>query len=185
MHRTGRARRTASRISVLAVAVALWFPLAWGCGAKSAQDYFRKGEQLATAGKLDDAIEAYQTGLEMEPGSAMGYNLLGMAYRLKYNALRSTQWKQKEIAAFEQAELADSTFWPAYVNLGATLYYMGNAHDAAPHFIRALTLYPQNPEREKLEAMIREGQGEPPAPDTEGVAVDSLGTEAAEPDSQD
>ena len=168
---------TMSRLFPLVLVVLV----AGGCGAKTAQDHFREGEQLVTAGKLDEAIAAYQAGLELEPGSAMGYNLLGMAYRLKYNAFRSSEWKQKEIAAFERAELADSTFWPAYINLGATLYYMGNPEGAASHFRRALVLYPQNPEREQLEAMIREGSGQPP-PDSESAAPDSAG---GEPDSQD
>jgi tetratricopeptide (TPR) repeat protein len=148
-----------------------------GCRDKTAQDHFRKGEQLVTAGKLDEAIAAYEEGLDLEPKSAMGYNLLGMAYRLKYNALRSSEWKEMEIDAFQRAEEADSTFWPAFVNLGATLYYMGQREEAAPHFVHALALYPQNPEREQLEAMIREGSGVPPP-----APADSIG---AEPDSQD
>jgi tetratricopeptide (TPR) repeat protein len=157
-------------LPVLAVIVLL-LP---GCGTKTVQDHFREGEQQVAAGKLDEAIASYEAGLELEPGSAAGHNLLGMAYRLKYNALRSSEWKEKEIVAFERAEAADSTFWPAFINLGATLYYMGNPEGAASHFERALALYPQNPERAQLEAMIREGAGTVPPADTGGTTPDSL-----------
>lgn len=134
-----------------------------GCGGEStAADHFRKGEELAMKGDYDQAIASYQKGLEAEPHSAVGYNLLGMAYRFKYNSVRSEDWKEKELSAFRQAVASDSTFWPAYVNLGATLYYMGREAEAAPCFQRALDLYPGNPEREELESMIEKGSAEAP-----------------------
>ena len=92
----------------------------------------------------------------------MGFNLLGMAYRMKYNTLRAAEWKEKEIGAFRKAVAADSTYEPAHINLGATLYYLGNKTEAAPHFRRALELNPDNPEREQLEQFILEGGEETP-----------------------
>lgn len=144
--------------------------LGWvlGCGrADTAADFFRRGEEQALKGEYDQAIAAYEKGLEMEPESAVGHNLLGMTYRFKYNTIRSSEWKEKELQAFERSVACDSTFWPAYVNLGATLYYMGRAEEAAPCFRRALELYPDNPEREQLEALIAKGETSPapPGPD--------------------
>jgi len=134
-----------------------------GCSRNNAQGWFDRGAARFHDGDYDGAIEAYAQGLQLEPGSAMGHNLLGMAYRMKFNGTGATEWKEKEIAAFREAVEADSTYWPAYINLGASLYYMGRQEEAAPFFSRALVLHPDNPEREQLEAFIREGGGTVPA----------------------
>jgi tetratricopeptide (TPR) repeat protein len=149
---------------------AAWLPalvlaLALAACAKSAptaQSYFDEGARLFQSGDYDAAIAAYERGLLLEPRSAVGQNLVGMAYRFKYNAVRDSRYKDKEIAAFEAAVVADSTFAPALINLGATLYYLGRKPEAALHFRRALAVNPDNPEREQLEGFIREGGLEPP-----------------------
>ena len=131
-----------------------------GChqGPKRAQVFFEEGGRHYAAGDYDRAIAAYRRGLELEPRSAVGLNLVGMAYRMKYNTLRDLDWKEKELAAFREAAAADSTFWPAMINLGATLYYLDRKAEAAELFRKALRLNPENPEREVLEGMIAEGE---------------------------
>lgn len=150
----------AGRIGMLGLLILMGVP---GCGGNSAQACFDRGASRYRHGKFDEAIEAYTKGLALDPHSAVGHNLLGMAYRGKFNATGVTEWKEKEIASFRLAVEADSTFWPAYINLGASLYYMGRKAEAAPFFTRALVLHPDNPEREQLETFIREGGGQPPA----------------------
>jgi tetratricopeptide (TPR) repeat protein len=139
-----------------------------GGSAKTAQKYFDQGAERFQDKDYDQAIAAYLKGIQLEPASAVGYNLLGMAYRWKYNAVGASMWKEKEIDAFRKAVAADSTFYPAYINLGASLYYMGSKAEAAPYFERALVLYPENPERPALEKMIREGGGTPPGEESAG-----------------
>ena len=95
-------------------------------------------------------------GLAVEPRSAVGLNLLGMAYREKYNRLRESKWKDAEVEAFRSAVAADSTYWPALVNLGASLYYLGQVQEAAGYFRKALVIYPENPQRGEIEEFIRE-----------------------------
>ncbi len=159
------------RRSRAASGVAVWLPalllaLALAACAKSAlkaQSHFDEGARQFQTGDYDAAIAAYQRGLALEPRSAVGQNLLGMAYRFKYNAVRDSQYKDKEIAAFEAAVAADSTFAPALINLGATLYYLGRKAEAAQHFRRALEVNPDNAERLELEGFIREGGLEPPS----------------------
>lgn len=153
-----------NRTGAAALGLILILLAAAGCGGSGsgAQQHFDAGAEQFGEGNYDAAIASYEKGLALEPRSAVGYNLLGMAYRLKFNTLRATEWKDKEIAAFRRAVEADSTFYPAQINLGATLYYMGEKAEAAPHFRRALELHPDNPERADLEKFIREGGLEPP-----------------------
>lgn len=137
-----------------------------GCGGgKDAVTYFEEGAALAEKGEYDAAIEAYQAGLDKEPGSAVGINLLGMAYRWKYNQTADMIWKDMEIETFQKAVAADSTYLPAIINLGATYYYLDRKAEAAPLFRKALEIDPQNPERKQLEEFIKQGEpeAEPPA----------------------
>jgi len=132
--------------------------LGCGKGGGGAESLFSRGAAQFQDGHYDRAIELYRAGLEKEPESARGQNLLGMAYRMQYNTVRDPVYRTREIEAFRRAVAADSTFWPALINLGATLYYQGEKKEAARHFRRALELNPENPEREELERMIAEGE---------------------------
>ena len=151
-----------SSMSVLFSMVIAVMLVMTGCQDKGAMAFFEQGDSEFRDGKWDEAIASYQSGLEIEPNSAVGFNLLGKAYRMKYNSVRATEWKKKEIEAFRRAIAADSTFWQAKINLGATYYYIGKKAEAAPLFREALELYPDNPEREQLEQFIREGGGRLP-----------------------
>lgn len=143
----------------------LWLSVALGPGTGQAQNQL---QQLLEQGALqmqrqqfDEAIATFQQALKVEPQSAVTYNFLGMAYRLKYNQVRSQELKRQEIEAFKKAVEIDPTYWVALINLGATYYYLGDKVKAAPLFKKALTLNPNYPERAQLEKMMREG-GERP-----------------------
>ncbi len=123
---------------------------------KSAQDYFNKGVQLIEKGEIDKSIECYQQGLKLEPKSAVGNNLLGMAYRSKFNQTGDSEWKKKEIASFEAALEINPDYMNALVNLGTTYYYSGEKKKAVPYFKHALEVYPEHPEAEQIKKMIAE-----------------------------
>ena len=124
---------------------------------KTAEEYFQEGSKYFVQGNIDRAIESYKEGLKLEPESAVGYNLLGMAYRAKYNRLGSMIWKEREIQAFKKAIELNPLYMPALVNLGTTLYYMGRKREAAEYFQKALKVYPDHPQRKLIEKMIKEG----------------------------
>ena len=111
--------------------------------------------------QYDQAIASYKAALKEEPKSAVAYNLLGMAYRFKYNQARNQDLKKEEIAAFKKAIEIDPNYWVALINLGATYYSMGEKAKAAPLFKKALTLNPNHPEKAQLEKMIQEGEKKP------------------------
>jgi len=127
------------------------------CGEqKSAETYFEQGAQCFEQGQYDKAIEMYQHGVKIAPKSALGYNLLGMAYRFKFKQTGDQQWLEKEIESFEKAIENDPDYIPALINLGATYYYSGEKGKAVPYFKHALEVYPQHPEAEEIMKMIAE-----------------------------
>ncbi len=130
-----------------------------GCGGDSAEKYLTEGVAHFQKQEYDLAILSYEKAIKLEPKSAAAYNLLGMAYRFKYNQLANPDYKQKEIAAFQKAIDIDPRFWGAMINLGATYYYLGEKAKAAPLFKQALAVNPGNPEKLQLEKMIAEGEG--------------------------
>ena len=130
------------------------------CGKdESADQLFNEGAKCIEQGQFDKAIELYQQGIKLEPKSAMGYNLLGMAYRFKFNQTGELQWREKEILSFKKAIEIAPDFAIALVNLGATYYYSWEKAKAAPYFKHALDVYPEHPEAEKIKQMIAEGEG--------------------------
>lgn len=112
--------------------------------------------------QYDQAIAHYQKALEEQPGRAEVYNLLGMAYRFKYNRDLEPALKEREIRAFQKAVELNPEFVVALVNLGSSYYYSGNKQRAARVFERALAIMPDHPEAAQLKDMIRQARDEDP-----------------------
>ncbi len=129
-------------------------------GEKSSTAFFEEGEKLFYQQKHDEAIAKYKEGIALSPKSAVGYNLLGMAYRFKYNVVGDVSLKELEIDAFKKSIECDSTFWTAYINLGATYFYAGRKTEAVPVLEKALMLNPEHQEKEEIQKMIEEGRRE-------------------------
>lgn len=127
---------------------------------KNAQYYFEEGAKLLEKGDYDQAIVQYQKGLELDPKSEVGYNLLGMACRMQYNKTGDILWRHKEIISFNQSLEVNPDYMPALVNLGATYYYAGEKGKAVPYFRHALEVYPNHPEADEIRAMITEGENQ-------------------------
>jgi tetratricopeptide (TPR) repeat protein len=141
----------------------LWFALILlaalaGCGGESAEKYLEQGIKEFQNQNYDGAIASYEKAIKLEPRAAAAYNLLGMAYRFKYNQLGKPELREKEIAAFKKAAEIDPKFWTAMINLGATYYAMGEKAQAASWFKKGLEINPNHPEQPQLEKMIAEGE---------------------------
>jgi tetratricopeptide (TPR) repeat protein len=132
------------------------------CPAQNqAQTLLEQGAGQMEKQQYDQAIATFKKALKEEPKSAVTYNLLGMAYRFKYNQVRNQKLKQQEIMAFKKAVEIDPNYWVALINLGTTYYYLGEKAKAGPLFKKALTLNPNHPEKAQLEKMIQEGEKKP------------------------
>jgi superkiller protein 3 len=125
---------------------------------KSAQPFFDSGTNLIRQGKIDAGIQEYHKGLKLQPRSAEGYTLLGMAYREKYRATKEIKWRQKEISTFTKALKYDPKHVPALLSLGEAFYEQGEASKAIPYFQKVLRYQPNHPAREQLEAIIGQSQ---------------------------
>ncbi len=140
------------------VGVALLAVVACG-GGENPERYMQDGISHFQKQEYDQAIASYQKAIKLAPKSAAAYNLLGMAYRFKYNQLRNPELRAQEIGAFEKAVEIDPQYWVAMINLGVTYYDQGDKARAAALFKKALRLNPNHPEKAEFEKMIAEGEG--------------------------
>lgn len=145
----------AAVLVAVGVALGLFF---WLSGGESASDLFEKGEAAFNQGDYEEALEYYKEGLELEPSSSVGYNLLGMAYRFLYNQTGNVSYREQEMEAFREAIELDPQDPVPLVNLGATLYYSGEKQEAAEYLKKALEVYPDHPDRAGIEKMIEDAE---------------------------
>lgn len=129
-----------------------------GCAGDSPEKFLQEGLVHFQKQEYDQAIISYQKAIKLDPKAAAAYNLLGMAYRFRFQQLRNPELQAQEIAAFQKALEVDPKFWVAMINLASTYYFRGEKAKAAPLFKQALTLNPDHPEKAQLEKMIAEGE---------------------------
>jgi tetratricopeptide (TPR) repeat protein len=132
-----------------------------GCGGDSADKYIQAGFVDFQHQRYDAAITNYEKAIKLQPRAAAAYNMLGMAYRFKYNKLGVPEFREKEMAAFQKAVEIDPNNWVALINLGTDYYAEGQKAKAAPLFKKALALNPNHPEKLALQKMIEEGTSHP------------------------
>lgn len=133
------------------LALGLYFGLK---GEETAGDLFEQGEHAFMEGDYAEAARLYESGLSMDPDSAVVYNLLGMAHRFQYNETGNPEYRQKELEAFRKAVQIQPDNPVQLVNLGATLYYMDQKQEACRYLEKALEVYPEHPDRENIEKLI-------------------------------
>jgi len=122
----------------------------------SSPDPLQQGAAAFKQGSYDQAITAYLQAIDKNPQDHIAYNLLGMAYRFKYNQAPGPALKEKEIAAFTKSVELKPDYVVALVNLGTSYYYSGRRQKAAPIFAKVLELMPNHPDAASLKKMIAE-----------------------------
>jgi len=132
-----------------------------GCGGDNADKYIQEGFVYFQQQKYDEAIASYEKAIKAEPRAAAAYNMIGMAYRFKYNKLGVPEFRQKEMAAFQKAVEIDPKNWVAMINLATDYYADGEKGKSAALFKKALELNPNHPEKAEIEKMIAAGEPRP------------------------
>jgi tetratricopeptide (TPR) repeat protein len=132
-----------------------------GCSGDNAEKYMQAGFADFQHQKYDEAIANYKKAIKLRPRASAAYNMIGMAYRFKYNQSQKPEFRQKEMAAFAKAIEIDPQNWVAMVNLGTDYYAAGDKAKAVPLLKRALKLNPHHPEKLLLQKMIAEGEAKP------------------------
>ena len=132
-----------------------------GCGGDSAEKYMQEGLANFQQQKYDEAIANYEKAIKLQPRASAAYNMIGMAYRFKYNKLRVPEFRQKEIAAFQKAVEIDPKNWVAMINLATDYYADGQKDKAVPLFKKALELNPNHPEKAQIQKLIAGNEPKP------------------------
>jgi len=130
----------------------------WGCGGDTAEKYNQEGFVNFQQQKYDEAIASYEKAVQLNPKAAAAYNMIGMAYRFKYNKSGGPEFRQKEMAAFQKAIEIDPHNWVAMINLATDYYDEGQKAKAAVLYKTALELNPDHPEKPAIQRMIKEGE---------------------------
>lgn len=131
------------------------------CGGDSADKHMQEGFVNFQQQKYDEAIANYEQAVKLEPRAAAAYNMIGMAYRFKYNKLGVPEFRQKEMAAFAKAVEIDPKNWVAMINLATDYYDEGQKAKAAALYKKALELNPNHPEKAEIQKLIAAGEPKP------------------------
>ena len=132
-----------------------------GCGGDSAEKYMQEGFVNIQHQKYDEAIACYEKAIKREPRAAAAYNMMGMAYRFKFNQMGVPEFRQKEMAAFQKAIEIDPKNWVAMINLATDYYADGEKGKAAVLYKKALELKPDHPEKADIQKRIAAGESKP------------------------
>ena len=147
-------------VRLILILMVLVAPL-MGCSGDNAEKYMQEGFVNFQQQNYDAAIANYEKAIKLQPKASGAYNMIGMAYRFKYNKLGVPEFRQKEIAAFQKAIEVNPKNWVAMINLATDYYNDGHKAKAIPLFKKALELNPNHPEKAQIQKLIAAGETKP------------------------
>lgn len=122
--------------------------------ARESEAWFQKGLELEETGApVEDAVDAYQKVLELNPGAAGALVNLGTIY---YRLRKFDEAEKYYLAAIE----ADPLYPLAQFNLGNLYDEQGKLPEAFDYYCRALALNPQYADAHFNLALLCERQGD-------------------------
>ena len=112
----------------------------------TAVEWFNKGNKARMAGRLQEALEAFDNAIELKPDFALAYSLRGAIYYMLGNYEQAIKDLSQDI------ELKpDSPF--AYIFRGAAQEMHGNYQEAIKDYTKAIELKPDYAEAYKLRGL--------------------------------
>lgn len=121
-------------------------------------DRLEEASHAITAGDYQKAVACYQEAIEINQKSPLAYNLLGIAYGFQFALTKDSEFKERQIKAFEKAVELDPRYWPAMTHLGMAYYSIGKKAEAALYLKKVLEMQPEHPERIVYEKVIAEAE---------------------------
>jgi tetratricopeptide (TPR) repeat protein len=122
---------------------------------RESEDWFQKGLELEETGaSIEEAVEAYQKVLELNPGAA------GALVNLGTICYRQRQFSEAE-KYYQEAIAADPSYPLAQFNLGNLHDEQGRLKEAFEHYRRALDLSPNYADAHFNLALLCERTGDP------------------------
>ena len=121
---------------------------------REAEAWFQQGLDLEESGApVEEAIQAYQKALELNPGAAGALVNLGTIYYRKRSFIDAETY-------YREAIEADPTYPLAQFNIGNLYDELGRLDDAQGHYKMALELNPQYADAHFNLALLCERQGD-------------------------
>lgn len=109
-----------------------------GLDPSQAWMYVNLGSEYVNMDRLDEAAELFHKALELDPNISMAaYNLGTLLGGRKHQ-------REKALPYLLRAVATDSSYPPAWQNVGTCLYEMGRYDDMVPYFERYLALAPSD-----------------------------------------
>jgi tetratricopeptide (TPR) repeat protein len=144
--------------------VAILFLALVGCSRKDSPDnYLQEGFSDFQRQDYDGAIKNYEQAITLGVKSANAYNMLGMAYRFKFQQTHDPALQESEIISFQKAVELAPKYLPAVINLAATYHYRGDQVQAAVWVKKALALNPNPQEKAEIDKLMAGGAAGAPA----------------------
>jgi tetratricopeptide (TPR) repeat protein len=119
---------------------------------QEAEQWFQRGLEMEQSGAVQEAIRAYQTAVDLDPGSAGAWLNLGTIH---FNA---RQWHRAE-HFYSKALEADPKYALAHFNLGNLHDERGRQDRALHHYREAVELRPEYADAHYNLALLYQGQG--------------------------
>jgi tetratricopeptide (TPR) repeat protein len=138
------------------ITAVLWALMACG-GKDNPEKFLQEGFSQFQQQNYDGAIKNYELAIALGAKSPNAYNMLGQAYRFKFQQTHDPKLAESEIISFQKAVEIDPKYWAAMLNLGTSYYSRGDKAKAAVWFKKAMEINPHHPDRGLYDKMIAEG----------------------------
>jgi Tfp pilus assembly protein PilF len=103
----------------------------------TAEDHYKRGLSLQTPDSYDQALEAFDAAIAIDPGYAEAHNCRGIA-------LVGLQRSNEALGSFRNALALKPDYAECHNNLGIVLQDLGHPDDAIASFDKAIALKPNN-----------------------------------------
>jgi tetratricopeptide (TPR) repeat protein len=112
-------------------------------GQTTANEWFSNGTALENLGRYEEAIQAYNKAIEINPQYAEAWNRKGYAIGIYCNGTTNNTANKEALKDFDNATKLKPDYADAWNNKGIALYYLGNYTGAIQAYDNATQIDPK------------------------------------------